>query len=345
MIFSPRITSKQISQLCRRFATSVDAGLDIRTITKREAMSGSNTYRSHMARIHKAVSKGESLATAIKREGEYFPQQFGQMVEVGERTGRLDFTLRKVGEYYERLAGLKGMFLLSIIWPGIQLMVALGVVGLLIWISEFLANSPSDAIDLLGFGLMGTDGLVTYLFILGLIAIGLVTLVALMRRGFLLKPITDYAMRVPALGPALRTMAQLRYARTLGLCIDAGIDAWNSVDLAFRSTQLPYYTTHAKSCKQAVRNGDEIYVAMLRTQAFSQPLIDAVQIGEQTGQLSESLETQANELDRQVTVAFRTLTFAAAGVVWVLVAGFIIFLIFRLASIYLGQINQLLDEI
>ena len=343
MIFSARISNKLLGQFCRRLGTSLEAGLDLRMAIERERSSGSKTYRQKMAEVHSAVCKGDSLTESLKGQGGYFPKPFYQMVYVGERTGRLDHILTKMADYYERLHRLKGIFLLSITWPCIQLAVAVCVVGLLIWITGWIASSPGEEVDLLGLGLVGTSGLVKYILFINLLAVGLVIFGSMVRRGFLLTQITNLLMRLPGVGPALRIMAQLRFARTLGLSIESGLDAWNSVGLAFESTQSDYYMRHAADAKKSIRAGEEIHQVLRRTDAFSPLLMDTVQVGEESGRLAESLETHCKQLDDQVKLAFQSLTFVAAASVWVMVAAFIIFLIFRLASFYLGIITNAID--
>lgn len=343
MIFSARISNKLLGQFCRRIGTSLEAGLDLRMAIEREKTSGPKTYREKMSDVHSAVCRGESLADSLKGQTGYFPKPFYQMVHVGERTGRLDHVLMKMADYYERLHRLKGIFLLSITWPCIQLGVAICVVGLLIWITGWIASSPGNEIDLLGFGLVGTSGLVKYILFINLVAVGLVVFGSMVRRGFLLKEITNVLMRLPGVGPALRIMAQLRFARTLGLSIESGLDAWNSVGLAFESTQSDFYTRHASAAKKSIRAGEEIHQVLRRTEAFSPLLIDTVQVGEESGRLAESLETHCKQLDDQVKTAFQSLTFVAAASIWVMVAAFIIFLIFRLASFYLGILTDAIN--
>jgi type II secretory pathway component PulF len=345
MLLSKRITMKSLADFSRRVGSSIEAGLDLRTIIRREATSGAKSYSHRMARIRDKIERGGSFAKAVKDEGNYFPPQFQAMVEVGERTGRLDMVLLKTAAYYERLHRLRGIFLISILWPAVQLFVALGVVALLIWVTEFIAQSPNEAIDILGFGLVGTRGLILYLSFVAVCLAIVGILIAGVRRGYFVNTIGHGLMYLPVVGPALRLLAQLRFARTLGLSIDAGLDAWNAVDLAFRSTQAPFFTRHADQVKRSVRAGTEINTALTQTDAFSQSLVDAVQIGEQSGRLAESLETHARQLDNSAATAFQALAFAAAVVVWAIVAAFIIFLIFRVAGFYFNLINDALGDL
>ena len=340
MLFSRRIGAKALGAMSRRIATSVEAGLDVLTILDRESKTGAAAHQEKMSLIRDAIKSGDSLAEAVSQQGNYFPKQFQLMIDVGEKTGRLELVLYKLAEYYDRMHRMKGIFITAIIWPGIQLVIALAVVGLVIWIPSWLGLGDTD---ILGFGLVGTQGLILY--VLGILAffamIG--AGVGLVRRGFMAQQVSELLMRTPGIGPACRTMAQARFSRSLGLAIESGMDAWNSVGLAFQSAEAPVFARHADSCKKSVRSGNEIHATLRDTGVFDQGMIDAVQIGEDTGKLAESLEVHSKQLDSKVDTAFQALAVLAGIAVWVAIGAFIIFMIFRLASFYLGIIDDALN--
>jgi len=235
---------------------------------------------------------------------------------------------------------MKGIFITAIIWPGVQLVIALAVVGLVIWIPSWLGLGDTD---ILGFGLVGTKGLILYVLgIVGFFAL-IGACVGLVRRGFMARQVSQLLMRTPGIGPACRTMAQARFSRSLGLAIESGMDAWNSVGLAFQSAEAAVFAQHADTCKKAVRSGNEIHATLRDTGVFDQGMIDAVQVGEDTGKLAESLEVHSKQLDSKVDTAFQALAVLAGIGVWIGIGGFIIFLIFRLASFYLGIIDDALN--
>ena len=340
MLFSRRIGAKTLGAMCRRIGSSVEAGLDILTILDREAKTGPAAHREKMAQIRKSISQGDSLADAVGQQGTYFPKQFQLMVDVGERTGRLELIFFKLADYYDRLHRMKGIFIAAILWPGIQFVVALAVIGLVIWLPSWLGLGDTD---ILGFGLVGTKGLILY----GLVIVGFFAcigaLISLVRRGFLAKQVSQLLMRVPGIGPTFRMMAQLRFSRSLGLAIESGMDAWNSVGLAFQSAEAPVFAQHAESCKKAVRSGNEIHATLRDTGVFDQGMIDAVQVGEDTGKLAESLEVHAKQLDGKVDMALQGMAVIAGIGVWIAIGAFIIFMIFRLASFYFGIIDDALN--
>lgn len=59
-----------------------------------------NVYESHIKDIKVSVESGESLYSSIKKSS-VFPEFFYNMIETGEESGKLDFVLNKIGEFYE----------------------------------------------------------------------------------------------------------------------------------------------------------------------------------------------------------------------------------------------------
>jgi type II secretory pathway component PulF len=289
-----------------------------------------------MSRLSQAIESGETLTDGLKRCGDYFPPFFNSMVNVGEKTGTLDRVLIKLAEHYEHLISLRRVFLLGIAWPVIQLVIAIVVIGLLIIALGWVAGMTGERVDILGFGLVGGKGLVKYTILLNLMAAIGYGLFLLFTRGPLAQTIRELVMRVPGLGPSLRVMSLSRMAWSLGMAIDAGASARMSMKLALQSTMNAYYTRHSDELDAAIRTGSEMHTALRATQAFPQDFLDAVEVGEQSGRLTESLEKLAENYQAQAKVAAATLTLLATMLVWGGVGAVLIFLIFRLASFYLG---------
>ena len=69
---------------------------------------------------------------------------------------------------------------------------------------------------------------------------------------------------------------------------------------------------------------------------FPADFLESVYVGEQSGNLVESMAHLANLYQDQARAALNVLATVAGFAVWAVVAAIIIFLIFRLATFYLG---------
>jgi type II secretory pathway component PulF len=58
-------------------------------------------YRQEFYALGEAVNRGEKISTHLRRRTKYFPDVFGHMVAVGERSGTLSDTLVYLSQLYD----------------------------------------------------------------------------------------------------------------------------------------------------------------------------------------------------------------------------------------------------
>ena len=343
MIGQPRIGKKPLATLCRKMATSLAAGVDVRTVLAREAKSARGAGRSRMGQINDDVQRGGSFSDAIDQAGKYYPDFFREMVRVGEESGHLAEVLRQLAEHYEHQVRLRRTLLGSLSWPVIELMLALGVVGILIYVMGAIPSLAKNNIDILGFGLTGGEGLATYLAILAAGGFALFLLYRATTRGVLwVAPIQRLLMRVPKLGTALETFAMARLAWAMHVTLNSGMELRKALKLSLNSTQNVLYTQHVDRILAAIRSGREIHEALDETGAFPIHFIDAVHVGEQSGQLVESMANLSSQYQHEARAAMNVLTVLMGLAVTGLIAAAIIFLIFRVFGFYVGVLDDAL---
>ena len=342
MIFSARIGTKHLMQLCQRLSTSLEAGIDMRKIWQREAEQSSGNARRRYESIRTAVAQGDSLSQSIADTKDFFPELFREMVEVGEKTGHLASVFGDLADHYENQLGLRRMFLGAIIWPILELSAAVTVIGFLIWIMGVLPGKK----DILGLGLIGTDGLIKYsLFIACVVAVGFV-FVQMVRRGvFWVGFVQRAAMYVPLLGSCLRTLALSRLAWALKLVLDVEMNLSDALPLALRSTHNARFTKDIPRVTEAITQGQEIHEALRSTRAYPQDFLSMLEVGEHSGKFVESMETISRQYQEKARTAIAALTILAGFAVLILVAAIIILLIIQIfLTSYLGPLNDALKN-
>jgi type II secretory pathway component PulF len=345
MLFSARISLRDCGALCRRLATALMAGVDVRKVFSREAQQGRRlAARRHMKEINSAIDQGESLGEAVAATGDYFPPLFKEMVEVGEQTGHQGEIFTQLAEHFEYQLQLRRNFLSSITWPIFQLSVALAVVGFLIWIGDFLGQGAGKPLDFLGFGLTGIRGLAIYLALVAGAAVLVFLIVRAANRGLLwVRPIQRGILYLPAIGPALQTLALARLAWSMHLTMNAGMELRKALRLSFKSSGNAAFIDQYDKVDAAIAAGDSIYEAFCRARCFPGDFLDMLQVGEHSGTIVESMAHLSKQYREQARSAIATLTMFAGFAIWAIVAAMIIFLIFRLFSFYSGMLNGALN--
>jgi len=341
MLFAPRAATKPTTELLRRIGLSLEAGIDIRKILANEAARTTGSMRSYVLNMSDAVSRGSSLAEAMANTGGYFPRLVRELVGIGWQTGHLPEVLRQLVVHYEQQVALRRTFTSMVAWPMIQLPMSLAVIGFLIWFSGVIRGITGNPIDLLGFGVTGNRGLIVYLVFLGVIFGGMyATYRAILAGKLWTAPIQRFVLRLPLVGGALRTLSVARFAWTLQLTLEAAIDVKRALSLALASTHNVEFTDQEPYIREMITRGQSIHDTLAAAGLFPTEFLQAVQVGEDSGRLVETMSIVAKQQLDAAGRAFAILTRVAGYLIWFAVAAFIIVLIFRLFGTYVNTINQ-----
>lgn len=346
MLFSARISIKELAGLCHRLATSLDAGIDMRAVWKREASSSARApLRSRFQVINRAVAEGQSLSEAVNSTGDFFPPLFRELLNVGEQSGRLPDVLAQLHRHFEDQVKRRRLFLAAIAWPALQLGMAILIVGFLIWILGAIGSRSGTTFDVLGFGLTGTSGLAVYAAFVSGVGIVALLLGRAVSRGLLwTRSIQRLTLKIPVLGKALETLALARLAWSLHLTFNTGMDVRRAVRLSLQAAGNARYTDLIKPIDKWLLAGSSLHEAFGNTGEFPAEFLDALDVGELSGKLVESMDRLATQYRDRAKVALAALTILAGCVVWCMVAMLFIALIIRFFMLfYLGPINEALD--
>jgi type IV pilus assembly protein PilC len=344
MILEPQLSNKALSELCHRLAVETDSGIDIRRTWQREADMARGRTRPHIERIRDSINRGDSLSSALAGTGSLVPPLFHEMTDVGEHTGTLGRVFRRLEVHYRRQVQAQRLFLGAIAWPMFELVFSILVIGALIWIMGIIAQrNNGKPIDILGFGLVGTRGLIIYINFVVAVALCIGGVVIAIKRGMLwTRPLQRALMRLPVIGNALQRIALARLAWALHLTLNVEMDMRRIIPLALRTTGTDYYMRYTDEIVNDVVHGDPLHVAFSRTGAFPGEFVDALGVAEESGRIVESMERLSNRYEEEAELAIRTLSVAFGWFVGLCVMALIVLLIFRLAGFYLGTINDAL---
>jgi type II secretory pathway component PulF len=333
-----RIGNRELGLLCERVGVAFDVGHDPFRIFEREAGDRRSRHGRHMKSIADRIRQGASLTEAIHEQGNYFPPNFHRLIEVGEESGRLEKVLDRMAEHYKEVAELETVFRGSIVWPMIQLGLAVGVMSVLIYVPSLLASDRAGEMDLLGIGLVGARGLAIFWGWIAAIMAALVGLWILLRNGTLAF-LGRWLLRVPVLGKALLTFDEATFVQSLALAIESGVTAANAIALSFKGSSSDAFKAKADSAREAILQGREMHAVLRDTRLFSPETIEAVELGEESGRLAETLDKHHRVLKMRVKFAMAAIAQIASSVVWIAVAAILVTMIFRLFGRYVSQID------
>lgn len=334
----------RLAELLGRLAIALSAGIDLRRAWASETDRTLRRWQPAMAEIRDRLASGEPLSQAMRAVGDVFPPLVIGMTEVGEKTGHEPEIFRELSRVLNRRVHTARSLRVSLTWPAFQLGIAILVVGLLIFLAGVLRDAEGNPIDLLGFGLGGTSGVVIYTLLVVAVGTGLWfglgrALASWQSHGIVRRALS----RVPVLGAATRAAEAAGWSRAAGLAAGAGLDAGRLVNLA--SSVAPGLAVDRDQLVAGLRGGQTLAEALRETGRFPAVLCEGVAVGEMSGTTAEVLGRLADEFDDEARRGLERAAHAAGGVVWLVVAGVFILVIFRIFSSYVGMINALAIDV
>ena len=336
-----KIPLSKLTSLLNRLYVSYRAGVDVRTIWKREAKTGTPRFRKAVSHVAQAVDNGRSVADGMEAADGYFPELTIAVVAAGEEGGRLDRAFQLLQEHYDSLLKFRSEMQTSLAWPLFQLGSAILIIGALIlvmgWVTSMSGGQP---IDWLGLGWTTMEYFHAYVsFVLScILAIGFFVF-GVKEGWFGLLPMR-VARRVPLLGKTIQIFALARFSWVIAATYEAGMDTFRALKLAFRATQNYYYQEAEAEILKDLRAGHELYEALRKSERFPSDLVMHVENGELTGELPESMnrlaEQYTDEAERNLSVLSKILFL----LLFFAVAAIMIALIVTLYMRYLNTLNS-----
>ncbi len=296
--------------------------------------------RRHLATVSQTVNQGGTLSEGLAAAGDYFPPLFREMVHVGERSGHLGDVLKQLADHYQNQITLRRNFLASITWPVIELFLAVAIIGFLIWIMGFINDMNNSHLDPLGLGLVGNDGLAKYVAFVAVVGVALAFLIRAVTRGVLwTRPLQRFMLRIPKIGPALQTVALARLAWVMSQTMNTSMELRHALKLSLQSTRNARYIDRIERIDAQIAAGNSIHEAFREAGGFPADFLEAVHVGEQSGNLVESMAQVSKLYQERARAALNVLATVGGFAVWVVVAAIIICLIFRLAMFYINALH------
>jgi type II secretory pathway component PulF len=284
----------------------LDSGLQLepalRTIESRKEKSQLQPVAAY---LRQQVRDGVSFSNALRSCGKCFSELFCSMVAAGEAAGALPKILRRQSEYYTIMADLKRRVTMALVYPsivftaGIALLIIFMTV-LLPQLTQLLARTEQK-LPIATRVLIGTSEFVgKYWWLMLLTAIGLAVAFRFWTKTPEGRMTWDrVSLQIPLLGKVLRGRFYAEFSQTLATLVANGVTLLNGLTLLERATRNVYIKKLLVRLSNRVGEGSSLSSSMRAVTFFPPELIDMITVGEQTGNLSGSLERSAKRYDRE----------------------------------------------
>jgi type IV pilus assembly protein PilC len=219
------------------------------------------------------------------------------------------------------------------------------IAGLLLLLGIIAASTSSKPFDVLGLGLTGAAGAVTWLTFWGIAVASLFIGYKVASASLQGQQIVhEFLLNIPVVGNCMRSFAVARFSWAFHLTQQAGMPITDSLDASLRATANGAFVARTSQVISEVMEGEYLTDALAHTHRFPQEFIELVHVAETSGTVPETLHRLSPQFEDQARRSLRALAVAAGWLIWSCVAMFIIFLIFRIAMWYVDLLQGAVND-
>ncbi len=309
-LFQAKVKTTELVTFSRQLALLLESGVGI--IQALELLQYQSTDRNLKAVLSSLVNDlrgGKSLSLALAQHPQVFNKLYCKLISVGEQTGSLETVFRSLASYIERQSASVAKIKQAMMYPSIVFCLGIAVAAIMITV---LLPPLVDMFGKLGGTLplptrilMGTMNIVQHYGIFIVMAIVALVIVGLMYNR---TPNGRYArdklmLRIPMIGRLFQVSELARICRSLALLFKAGLPLPEVMNLTIQATGNQVIANSLKEVEHDMLRGQGLAKPMSTKPVFLPMMVEMAKVGEETGNLDDSLvmvaENYEVEADRR----------------------------------------------
>lgn len=344
--FKKRTKTKDLAILTRQFASMTSAGLSIlRALAILEDQAAKPQLKAALGKVRADVRHGTTLSTALAAHPDHFPSLMVNMVKAGETGGFLDDALSRIATMYEADTELKSKIKGAMTYPLIvlafSLLMGAAVIVFIVPVFEKMFRDLGGELPLPTQILVNLSHNAWWALPLTIVAV--LTGSILFRRSYRRNQkfrlsVDKFRLKLPIFGSIFTKIALARWARNLGTLLHVGVSALQALEVVGGTTGNEVISEAMTEVRAAIRAGRSMHEPISQQPIFPPMIAQMVEVGEETGQLTEMLDKAADYYDHEVKTATDALTSAMEPILVVLlgavIGGMVLALYLPMFNIY-----------
>jgi type IV pilus assembly protein PilC len=326
-----RTNLRDLAIFSRQFASMTSSGLTLlRSLGILEDQTVKPKLKAAVTQVRADVQAGTTLSNAMSQHPDHFPPLMVNMIKAGETGGFLDEALSRVARMYEADANLRAKIKSAMTYPVIVLIFSLllgtGVILFIVPVFEKMFKCHGGKLPL------PTQIMVTLSHnmywalpvMIGAVLITLRTYRKAVQNNYNFRLKTDQLkLKLPVFGKLFTKLAISRWARNLGTLLAVGVPIIQALDVVGGTSGNAVVSEAMEDVKNSVRVGSQMSGPLAKHPLFPSMVVQMLEVGEETGQITEMLDKVADFYDHEVETATEALTSALEPLLVVLLGAVI----------------------
>lgn len=324
-----RVSLSQKIMFTNNLSGMLSAGLSLnRALSILEKQTTNGALNNVLRSLEEDINKGNSLSEGMKKFPKVFSGVFVPMVHSGEESGNLPKILQEIGLNLKKSYDLKKKIKGAMTYPTIILVAMVGIgIFMMIYVVPTLTKTFKD----LGAELPGStkiiiwlsdtisQNILLFLIFLFVVIFGFIFLSKLK----LIRQYLDlFTLHIPVIGKIVKEVNTARTARTLSSLLLSGVNISNALSITEEVLQNVHYKELIHRAINSVEKGT-VLSASFKENIFLYPVMmgEMIEVGEETGNLSQMLLDVANFYETEVDNKTKNLSTIIEPILMVFIGG------------------------
>jgi type IV pilus assembly protein PilC len=333
-----RIRGRDVTVFTRQLAGMTRSGVPIlRALKTIEEQSRNPRFQRVVAELEASVRDGRMLSEALSAHPGVFPELYINMVRAGESAGMLDTILFRVADAREKEEQVIRKVQAALAYP--VLVLTLGVLTVVAMLTIFIpristllrqASQELPTATKILLAISDIGGKYGFWIIIAIVAV-----VLLLRQGASRghgKTVADrLKLRMPVFGPLIKEAGIARFARSMSLLITSGIPVERGLKLSSAVLTNSVMRREIEEVRdKTVTRGMSVAAGLKGSKCFPVFVRNMIAVGEESGQLNDSLADIAAYYEGEVERRMAIMTSLIEPVLILVVGGIVGFIAFAM---------------
>ncbi|HEY3331460.1 MAG TPA: type II secretion system F family protein [Capsulimonadaceae bacterium] len=310
-----RVKLQHMVIFSRQFATMINAGINIiKCLDILENQTRDETLKTTIGAVRRDVKEGMTLCDAMSKHPNVFSKLYTNMIRAAEIGGILDSILDRLAGFLEKELEIKQKVKSALMYPIIVLIFAfLVVVALFVVVlpkfKEIFDSMNVEMPPTTQFLFDASDWTLKYWYVVVIIATSATIAVkqyARTEKGHY--NIDKLKLKVPIAGDLVLKMGISRFARTFGTLLSSGVPMMRSLEIIGETSGNMVIAEAINKARTSIREGQKISAPLAQSGLFPPMVTHMIDVGEETGLLSEMLVKVSDFYDQEVDAMIKGLT-------------------------------------
>ena len=309
-----KLNSKAFIVMCSQFAIILGAGIPIaRTCHLIAEKTTDKPLKRILQHVAEDVEAGRSISSSFAERGDkLLPATFVETIAAGEQSGNLDKAFQTVHEHFDKQAKMAARVKSALAYPIFVLVIAVLVVVVLmvkvvptflVIFDSYDAQLPLPTRILIAI----SDFFVKYWMVMLAIVAAVIIFYKVYgntEQGRM--NLAKWALKVPILGNIQQLNAASEFANTLTTMLSSGLPMTKAISITAKTMSNYYMSTEVGKLAVKLEEGHALGASMREANFMPDILVDMVSVGEETGEMEQTLKTIATYYDAELDMAINS---------------------------------------